>query len=210
MKTKVHKGELTLFLIANVGIIFLTISINFLAWKYRLVSAGITGYALAASYLLPFSVGTLLLIMNGIILLANVLILGKSAGLKAFYGYITFSLMIDLTRTMFQLKKTPVDSFFTQFVFLSLLAVCIAVFISLIIATGYSVGSYSALYPLINKYYRLSAAHLFFIGDAILTIITLFLFGAEKAALLFLHTLILSFSLKYALPFIKKYVGVVK
>ncbi|HSW87566.1 MAG TPA: YitT family protein [Candidatus Saccharimonadales bacterium] len=193
-----------LFIIANIAIFLLALVINLFAWKFQLVSAGISGYGLVLSYLVHINVGIVLFVMNGFIMLLNWLILGKIAGIKAIWGYIAFSVWISVTQVIFHLHQTPTHSFFYQLMYLSILAILIDILISIIIASSYSVGSYSALYPVINKFIPISPSRMFIIGDVILTIITALLFGYQKAFLLLIHAIILSLSLKYTMPVVQK------
>ena len=75
--------EMKLFVIANIAIFLLALSINLLAWRFELVSAGISGYGLVISYMLHLNVGIVLFTLNSFIVFLNWLSLGKVAGIKA-------------------------------------------------------------------------------------------------------------------------------
>ena len=92
--------------------------------------------------------------------------------------------------------------------YLSILAILIAILISVIIASKYSVGSYSALYPIVRNYVEVTPAKMFILCDLILTVLTALLFGYQKAVLLLVHAAILSFSLKYIEPIVRRILDV--
>lgn len=205
MVLMLSSSEIRKFFTATFAILSLALSMNLLAWKYRLVSSGITGYSFALNYIFSIPVGISLLILNGLILMGNILLLGKNVGAKALYGYITFCWAVEVTRYIFDIEKISISlNFVEQSLLLIILSALMAIFISMIIVNGYSVGSYSALLSIARKYIRISASKLFFIGDFILTLIVYSTFGVSNSAALALHSISLSFFLKYTILFFEK------
>ncbi len=158
-------SEIRKFITTNIAIFLLALSINLLAWRYKLVSAGITGYSFVLNYVFSIPVGLSLLILNGLILIGNILLLGKNVGGKAVYGYFAFCFAMEATRMVFNISQVSISlGFINQVFFLVLLAALVSIFISVIMVDGYSVGSYSALLGIVSKYIEISASRLFFMA----------------------------------------------
>ena len=195
--------EVTDFFVATICFIPFALSINVFSWQYRLVSGGFPGYALVVNYLTGLSVGTFLLIINTLVLLANFLFVGKKTGIKGVYGYIFFSLMVDFTKNVLHLRQTLHASLLSNIFSSSLQGLIAGSIIGIIIYFGYSFGSYSSLILLVNKVWKIKPPQFFFLMDSILSIITIYFFGVEKGLLLLLNAVIFFIAFTYSLRVLK-------
>jgi uncharacterized membrane-anchored protein YitT (DUF2179 family) len=203
---KITTLEKKQFLYINIGIVILVLAITFLAWKYTIVSGGMPGYALALNYLYEIPIGLFLFAVNSVVILANLLILGKSTGVKAIYGYITLSLLLEFTKSSLGIERVELDNLLAQILLIAVQGFIAPIGIALVLLNGYSFGSWTSLYPLIQRIYRKLAAPAFFlIMDLTLCIIVFLTFGLEKSALLILNAVIFYFSFKYFMGKGKKY-----
>jgi uncharacterized membrane-anchored protein YitT (DUF2179 family) len=204
MKNVLNKKSVYSFLFSTLGILILALSINLLSWQFKLVSSGLPGYALAVNYLSGFPVAYALLIANTIILLLNFILVGKTAGIKGIYGYITLSIFIELTKSVLNLKQFELNNFAIQTLLLCAQGLIAPIGISLAIVNKYSFGSYSSLIPIVDKFYKISPPVMFFVLDAILTIIITIFFGWEKGLLLLINAGVFFVSFKYSLKLSQK------
>src|SRR3989344_1693149 len=195
--------KLKSFLIATACFIPFALSINLLSWQYKLISGGFPGYALVVNYLTGVSVGTFLIFINTIVLLANFLFVGKTAGVKGVYGYIILSLLIDSTRNILNLSQFTSTNLFFNIISISLQGLICGSVIGIIIFLGYSFGSYSSLVLLINKFWKITAPPYFFLMDIILAFITTYFFGIERGLLLLLNAVVFFVAFKYTLRFLR-------
>jgi uncharacterized membrane-anchored protein YitT (DUF2179 family) len=182
----------------------LGLSINLLSWQYKLVSGGLPGYGLAINYVTGFPVGMFLLIINTVILALSFVIAGKTAGFRGVYGYAFLSIFIDLSRSLLNLKQIALADLPSSILLTTLQGIIAPIGIAIVMANGYTFGSYSSMVPIINKFLKISAPKFFFVMDFILTIITLFFFGVKVAGLLLLNAAVFFIVFKYALSLTNK------
>ena len=204
MKNKIIK-ELKKIAYSTIGIIILGSAINLISWKFHLISSGLPGYALIANYLTGFSVGSFLFITNSIILGLSFLIVGKTAGLRGVYGYAMLSVYIDYSRNLFNLQQIAINSLSTNIFLIILQGIIAPIGIAIVMANGYSFGSYSSMMPIVNKFSDINAPKFFFIADFILSLITFYFFGIQSALLLLLNAAVFFLVFKSALKFINNY-----
>lgn len=190
------------FLIATLCLIPFALSINIFSWQYKLVSGGFPGYALVTNYLTGISVGTFLIIINTLVLLANFLFVGKTSGIKGVYGYVFFSFIVDFTKNLLHLSQHVNTSLPFNLFSSSIQGLIAGSVIGVIIYFGYSFGSYSSLILLVNKFWKIKPPQFFFLMDCILSVIATYFFGLERGGLLLLNAAVFFFAFKYSLQFL--------
>lgn len=198
------KNELRRLILSTIGIIILGIAINFLSWKYKLVSGGFPGYALNVNYLTGFPVGTSLLIANTAVLVLSLLVAGKTAGLRGIYGYTLLSVFIEVSKRLLNLRQVEVPSVFTNLLLTSVQGFIASIGIALVIVNGYSFGSYSSVVPIIDRVKKIPAPVTFLFFDLILAVLTLYFFGFEKAVFMLVNALIFYLTFNQSLKILNK------
>lgn len=196
--------ETLLTTLANLAVAVL---VNILAWRFQLVSGGLTGYALFLNLITPFSTGTLLLGMNLVLLLIAVVTIGKGPGLRGVYGFVSLSFFIDITRNLLQFQQVATPSFLATLILITLLSIGMGAAISVVLANNYSVGAYSTLYMIVKKWIDVPAQNLFFLLDFVLAILTGIVFGFEKGVLLIVNAVVAYYVVKTMLPKCKAFFG---
>jgi uncharacterized membrane-anchored protein YitT (DUF2179 family) len=192
---------------SSIGIIILGLSLNYISWQYTLVSSGLPGYALGMNFLMGFPVGTFLLIANTLILVLSFLIAGKSSGLRGVYGYVLLSVFIDWSRRVFGIHQVVLSSFITNALLIIIQGAVAPLAIALVMAHGYSFGSYSSMIPIVKKFSTISAPKFFLIMDSILAVLTFILFGYIKAILLAINAIVFFVVFRFALSGLEKSVA---
>lgn len=206
IREKVQK-EIRPFVFSTLGMAILALTINLFSWRYRLVSGGFPGYGLVVNYLTDISLGTFLLVSNTVILIGAFLIAGKTAGARGIYGYVFFSIFIEFSREILGFEQVTIDSFGIN-LFLSILqGVFGPLGVSLVVASDYSLGNYTSIFPVVKKHINISAPLLFFILDVVLTIVTFIYFGFEMGILLFVNAIVFFVCFKYELKVVEKFVN---
>lgn len=202
-KEKVQK-EIKPFVFSTMGMATLALTINIFSWRYRLVSGGFPGYGLVINYLTDIPLGIFLLVSNTIILLLAFLIAGKTVGIRGVYGYVFFSLFIEFSREILSFEQITIDSFSTNLILSILQGVFGPLGVSLVVASSYSFGNYTSIFPIVKKYINISAPLLFFLLDMLLSVITLILFGVEMGLLLVVNAVVFFICFKCELRVVEK------
>jgi uncharacterized membrane-anchored protein YitT (DUF2179 family) len=183
-----------------IGMIILGLSINYFSWKFELISGGMPGYALTFNYLFGISVGMFLIIINSIILLVNFFVAGKTAGLRGVFGYLFLSFFIDWS-VGFMGNQVENIGAIQSILLMILQGVFASIGISIVLANGYTFGSYSSLIPIIAKFRKVDPPTFFLIMDGILTIITIFTQGWDGALYLLINSIVFFLVFKISLNF---------
>lgn len=198
-------NELKKLFWTTLGLIILGLAINLLAWRFKLVSGGLPGYALIINYLTGFPVGQTLFIINTIILLLSFFIVGKTAGIRGIYGYLTISMFLDYSKPLLHIVQTQSPTFILSIILLAFQGIIAPIGISLAMSNSYSFGSYSSIIPILHKYYPVYPPKFFLILDLILTIITFTFFGSAKAIYLLVNSIVFFMSFRFFLPRFQRY-----
>jgi uncharacterized membrane protein YczE len=77
--------------------------------------------------------------------------------------------------------------------------------ISVLLANNYSVGSYSTIFMIIEKYIKVEAQVVFITLDLLLAIASTLLLGIEIGLLLLINAIVAYFTVKFALPRLKRF-----
>jgi uncharacterized membrane-anchored protein YitT (DUF2179 family) len=186
MKNQIAK-ELKRFIPATLAFTTLALTINLLSWRYTLVSGGFPGYGLFISYLTNLSVGTVLFILNSIIFIITFLVAGKKTGLRALFGYIFFSFIIDYTRQLLQLNQVTIQNDITSFYLLAIQGLLAGGSVAVFIKSGYSAGGWGTVVFAIQKYIKITPQKFFLTMDILLSVLVAFQYGIIKGLLLFVN-----------------------
>jgi uncharacterized membrane-anchored protein YitT (DUF2179 family) len=189
-----------------VGMAILGLSINYFSWKFELVSGGMPGYALTVNYISGLSVGVFLILVNTVILFLNYLIAGKTAGLRGIFGYIFLSILIDST-VGFMGDRVENIGAIPSLILMILQGMTAAFGIAIVLANGYTFGSYSSIVPIIARFREVNAPIFFLVMDGILTFITIFTQGWASAFYLFVNSIVFFIVFKYSLNWAKRVWG---
>lgn len=203
MRTKTKK--IRQFLISTIGIFILACAISFISWKFKLVTNGLPGYALIINYTFGVSDALVLFLMNTVILSLCWAIAGKSNGLKAVYGYTLLSVLMVVLRGGFGLEQTPAESIEMKLGLIVLQAILATFGIAVVIANTYSFGSYSSTIPIVQKFFEITPPKIFLLYDIALMLLTLIVFGVERAFLLAINVITFFIFFNLFLKLFKKF-----
>lgn len=156
-----------------------------------------TGYALFFSYIFNFKTGVILFILNAINITLSFTIGGQKIGFKAVYGFIFTGLMIEFTRSIFNLQQTELNGLFQNILFVIFNGILSSIGVYLCIQNEYSTGSFSTLFLVFKKFYPKTSAPLFMSSfDILLSVLTLGMFGILKSIFILINSIIFYFTMK--------------
>lgn len=188
MRSKLKK-EIKPFISSTIAVAILALSINILLLKYRIISGGPQGYGIIVNYTTNISIGLFLFMANTIILLFLFLIVGKSSGIKGIYGYIIFSILIEVFKRILSFESVSIDSFTKNALLLSIQGVITSFSMAIILRNKYSIGGYSSIFPIISKFTNITAPLFFLIMDAILALITTIEYDYSRGILIIINAI---------------------
>lgn len=203
---KINRNDVSKFIACLVGIIIFALSVNLFTIQFNLINGGMVGFAIIFAKFIPLTVGTILIIINTVLILFTYKMMGKTVALKATIGYILASIFIDYFDYLMgqsQIFTTFNNITFLQQIFLTVFAsVTGSIGIALVIKSTFSLGNYSTLFFLLKKKINISAPLLFFLCDLILAFLALFTLGVSFAVLILINSIAFSIFLEIYLRFI--------
>lgn len=175
-------------------------AINLLAWQYSLISGGLTGFMLFINRLTAISVGTLFILANFIFIVIAYLVVGRGAGIRAIYGFVSLSIFIDFTRGVLNLTQHPYPGVSYGLPAILALSLIMGTTICVVLANNFSLGGYSTVYIIVSKYFNITAQQIFFILDASLAVIVTITSGIEAGLLLGVNAICAFYVVRIVLP----------
>ncbi|MBC7959533.1 MAG: YitT family protein [Vallitaleaceae bacterium] len=163
------------FLIINFGLILVALGIYFFKVPNHFAIGGVSGIAIIITNYFPsLSIGPLLYIINGILILLGFIFLGFKFTSKSIYSSIALSSMVWALETLL-----PIQGSLTSEPMLDLL---FAVFLpgigsAIVFSRRTSTGGTDILAKILNKYMRINIGKTLLISDLSITIIAGMTFG---------------------------------
>jgi uncharacterized membrane-anchored protein YitT (DUF2179 family) len=163
-----------------VGAFLFSIGINYFAIPFHLGEGGFTGIALLVYYILDWSPGLLIFLLNLPLLLISYNILGKKLFIDTVIGISASYLMLEWTK-----KLAAIASLAPPKVDLLLAAlytgVLVGVGLGIIFRVGATTGGTDIIARLVNKYVGWSMGRTLFLFDFGVILISSYFIGIEKA-----------------------------
>ncbi|TAH65031.1 MAG: YitT family protein [Anaerolineaceae bacterium] len=163
------------FLMITFGVLLVVVGVYFFKFPNNFSIGGVTGIAIILSNLLGnvISSGTIVLIINLILLGLGYLILGTSFGNRTAYGTILLSLSLQLLEII-----APLDGPLTNepMLELSFAVILPAVGAAILFNIGSSTGGTDVIAMLLKKYSNIDIGHALLLTDFLLTVATFLIF----------------------------------
>ncbi len=174
--------ELKNYGILTIGVLFVALGVYFFKFPNNFSIGGVTGAAILLTRILDgtISSGSIVFIINLILLVIGYLILGKGFGLKTAYGSFLLSGTLSVLELICPMKKPlttepMVDLFFA----VALPAIGSAILFNY----GGSTGGTDIIAMILKKYTNANIGQALFCTDVLLTLATFPLFGATTGFL---------------------------
>jgi uncharacterized membrane-anchored protein YitT (DUF2179 family) len=177
MEQKIElKWQLKDYLLITAGILLVVIGVYFFKFPNKFSIGGVTGAAIILSNVLNGSVssGTIVLIINAILLIVGYLVLGKSFGNRTAYGSILLSVTLKLLEIICPMDKPLTNQPSLELAFAVILP---SIGSAILFNIGASSGGTDVIAMLLKKYTNTNIGRALLISDFFLTVLTFPVFG---------------------------------
>ncbi|WP_228352188.1 YitT family protein [Variimorphobacter saccharofermentans] len=170
-----QKNSIKDYVFITLGVSLVVIGVYFFKFPNNFSIGGVTGVAIILSRLLgpAISSGTIVLVMNLILLLLGYLILGKSFGNRTAYGSILLSVSLRILEVLFPLEKPLTTEPMLELMFAVLLP---ALGTAILFNIGASTGGTDIIAMILKKYTNIDIGRSLLISDFLFTIMTFLVF----------------------------------
>jgi len=191
------------FVTLNVGLFMVAFGIHTFRNPNKFASGGISGLSLLLSFYFPvLPIGSLMFILNLIILGMGWFFLGKESGTKSVYGTFALSGMIWILEIIMPLKHPITDAKFLELIY--------SVFIpgfgsALVFHAGASTGGTDILAQMLKKFFHIRISYGLLMVDFLIALGAGVLFGVESCLYSVLGVCLKSFLLDSVLESLRIY-----
>ncbi len=178
----VIKQQIKEYALITVGVMLVVFGVYFFKFPNNFSIGGVTGIAIIVSKLTQnaISSGTIVLIINAILLLVGYLSLGKSFGNRTAYGSILLSLSLRLLEILVPMNGPLTSEPILELAFAVLLP---SVGTALLFNIGASTGGTDVIAMLLRKYTSIDIGRSLLITDFLMTIAAFPVFGITTGLL---------------------------
>lgn len=166
----------------TIGVLLVVFGVYFFKFPNNFSIGGVTGLAILTSRLTNgmISSGTIVLVVNMVLLVIGYFVLGKSFGFKTAYGSILMSVMLKVLEKIY-----PMDAPFTSEPVLELFFAVLlpGVGAAILFNLGGSTGGTDIIAMILKKYTSANIGQALFCTDLLLTLATFPLFGMQTGML---------------------------
>lgn len=179
------------YILITVGVLLVVAGVYFFKFPNNFSTGGVTGIAIILSKLLDgvLSSGTIVLILNIILLILSYILLGKSFGNRTAYGSLLMSFAIKLLEVLIPMKGPLTNEPMLELAFAIILP---AVGSAILFNIGASTGGTDIIAMLLKKYTNIDIGRSLLLSDLLLTLATFFVFGIQTGLLASLGLLLKS------------------
>ncbi len=179
------------YLFITLGIELVVIGVYFFKFPNNFSIGGVTGLAILLSNIIGPSVssGTIVLIINFLLLIVGYLILGKDFGNRTAYGSILMSVSLSLLEITVPMKGPITDEPMLELAFAVILP---ALGAAMLFNIGASTGGTDVIAMLLKKYTNIDIGRSLLYSDLILTLLAFVVFDVRTGLLSLLGLLLKS------------------
>lgn len=158
----------------------------------QLSTGGVTGISVVMTHYFPgLSNGTIVSVINIVLLIVGLLLLGKGFGFKTFYVTVAFSAMLKILEVIWPMTQPLTDQPFMEL----LLGVFLPAWGSaLLFNIGSSTGGTDIIAMIVKKYFKCHIGRALLIVDFFITLLTFVAFGPETGLFSMVGLFIRSFA----------------
>lgn len=176
MKNKVLSDVISFFML-TLGTVLMSVGIYFFKFPNSFSTGGVSGISVLLGAVIPgISPGTLVLVINGLLLFVGFIFVGKNFGIKTVYCSSLMSVLIFALERLCPLTQPLTSNPLLELVYAILLP---AVGSALLFNLDASTGGTDIVAMIIKKYSSANISKALFIADAAIVMLTFFVFGIE-------------------------------
>ena len=174
---KERRNTLKEWVYITAGILIMTAGIYFFKFPNHFSTGGVTGIAIVLGHWIPaITPGTLVTIINVLLLIVGFAVLGKSFGIRTVYASLLMSGTLQLLEVICPMKAPMTSQPLVELLF----AVCLpAVGSAILFNLDASSGGTDILAMILRKYTALNIGIALLCSDIIITVSACFAFGME-------------------------------
>ncbi len=180
------------FFILNAGTLLTAVGSYFFKFPNNFSTGGVTGISVVLTHYFPgLSNGTIVSVINIVLLIVGLLLLGKGFGFKTFYVTVAFSAMLKILEVIWPMTQPLTDQPFMEL----LLGVFLPAWGSaLLFNIGSSTGGTDIIAMIVKKYFKCHIGRALLIVDFFITLLTFVAFGPETGLFSMVGLFIRSFA----------------
>ncbi len=190
MLPKEKKNALREWLLITAGVLVLTVGVYFFKFPNHFSTGGVTGIAIVLSHYIPaITPGTLVTVINVLLLMIGFAVFGKSFGVRTVYASLLMSGALQLLEALVPLDGPMTSQPLVELMFaVGLPAVGSAILFNL----DASSGGTDIIAMILRKYTSLNIGIALLCSDIVITVSACFAFGMETGLLSILGLIIKS------------------
>ena len=189
------------FLFIFLGSFLYACSTLLFIFPHSLLLGGTSGISVILESFLHFSPGTILTVINSLLIVLAFLLLGKEMGIKTLVGSVLTTAFIGILEPVFDFEKTILSN---PYLSAAVGAVIIAVASGIMFYVDSSSGGTDVIALIIKKYWNFKIGKALLVTDVMIVVIGGILSGAAVFFSSFLGLLLKTFGIDIVISFIKK------
>ncbi|MGG7178233.1 YitT family protein [Clostridium paraputrificum] len=163
------------YLLITVGIIIISIGLEYFFFPNKIASGGISGLALVLNDVFNVEPGIVMTMCNAVLFVLGFIFIGGSFGIKSIYAAFGLSAILSvIEKTMAPVGLT--DNLILASIFGSVL---LAMGSAIVFNQGSSTGGTSITAKILSKYFNMDIGKGLLISDSIVIILAIYTFGVE-------------------------------
>lgn len=183
------------YMIINIGLFLVALEIHFIMVPNKLVTGGISGFAILTNYFFPkLSVGTLMIIVNIILFIAGLIFIGLEFGARTMYSSFFLSGMVWILQKFTPISKPLTDDILTQLILAMFMS---ALGMAIVFNENASTGGTDIIAKILNKYFNIDIGRAILMSDLLIVLSSIIVFGIKVGMYGVLGLLINSFIIDY-------------
>jgi uncharacterized membrane-anchored protein YitT (DUF2179 family) len=165
------------FLLINLGLILVALSIYYIAVPQNLVAGGVSGLSIVINSVLPtVSVGTLMFFLNILLFIIGFIFIGFNFGAKTIYSSFALSGMVWLLERINPISGPLTNDTLTEVIIASLLC---SIGLAIAFSQNASTGGTDIIAKVLNKYFDIDLGKAILAADILIALSSVFVFGIK-------------------------------
>lgn len=199
----VWKEKINTFLILNLGTLLTAVGSYFFKFPNNFSTGGVTGISVVLVHYFPnLSNGTIVSVINIVLMVIGLAILGKGFGLKTIYVTIALSVMLKLLELFFPMTEPLTDQPLMELIFGVFLP---AIGSAILFNIGSSTGGTDIIAMIVKKFSHIHIGKALLLVDFVITAFAFVAFGPATGLFSMLGLVVRSFAVDGILEQINTY-----
>ena len=165
------------YLIINIGLLLVALTIYYIAVPQALVMGGVSGLSIVINSLIPnLSVGTLMFFMNILLFVIGFIFIGFNFGTKTIYSSFALSGIVWILERINPISGSLTNDILMELLISSLMS---AVGLAMVFSQNASTGGTDIIAKILNKYFDIDLGKAVLSADLLIVLSSAFVFGIK-------------------------------